>query len=75
MGDYTKPEIGTERELCRAIREAVVDAGGCRYCRRRTHLFDTIGSRAACGLEPPRAFPKCVDQPGGFEFDEAAYCG
>lgn len=71
--DYTRPELGVERELCRAIREAVVDAGGCRYCRHRARLFDTEGSRAACGLEPPRAFPACLDQQQGFEFDQEAY--
>lgn len=71
--DYTRPEIGTERELCRAIREAVTEAGGCRYCKHRAALFETIGTRAVCGLTPPRGFPRCVETPGGFEFDEAAY--
>lgn len=73
--DYTKPELGAERELCRAIREAVTGAGGCSYCKHRARLFETVGRRAACGLEPPRAFPRCVDQPDGFAFDEGAYSG
>lgn len=75
MDDYTQPERRAERESCRAVREAVRRAGGCAYCTRRTHHFDTIGRLAACGLDPPRAFPACVGQSGGFEFDEAAYRG
>ena len=72
---YTQPEIGVERSLCKAIREAVCADGGCRYCTHRAGLFESIGRRAVCGLDPPRAFPGCLDGIGGFEFDEAAYQG
>jgi hypothetical protein len=69
----TKPERTCSRAQARTIREHVLDDGGCAYCTRRAGLFETVGRRALCGLDPPKKFPACIALPGGFEFDEAAY--
>lgn len=69
----TKPERTCSRAQGRAIRDQVMDDGGCCYCTRRSGLFETVGRRAACGLDPPKQFPACAVQPGGFDFDEPAY--
>lgn len=71
--DLSRPERGCARTQARKIRARVHDDGGCCYCTRRSHIFDTIGRLAACGLEPPKAFPACVDRAEGFTFDEPAF--
>lgn len=68
----TKPERTCTRAQSRAIKNHVLDAGGCCYCLNRTRLFESVGRVAACGLDPPKAFQACVAF-GHFEFDEAAY--
>ncbi len=69
----TRPERSCSRAQARTIRERVLVDGGCCYCTRRSHLFETIGRRAACGVEPPKQFPLCIAMRSGFDFDEAAY--
>lgn len=69
----TKPERTCSRAQARTIRARVLEDGGCCYCTRRAGLFETVGRRAACGLEPPKQFPLCIALAGGFDFDEAAY--
>lgn len=70
----TKPERSCTRGQSRAIRRVVLRDGGCCYCRHRSEQFETIGRLAACGLEPPRAFPACVAF-GCFDFDEERFLG
>ena len=69
---YTKPEIATERAQCKALRDHVLEDGGCCYCKHRAPMFDGIGRRALCGLPIPKAFPRCVEELGGFDFDDLA---
>lgn len=69
----TKPERNCARGQARTVRELVTEEGGCCYCTRRAHLFEGIGRRALCGINPPKRFPGCVGQPQGFQFDEAAF--
>lgn len=69
----SKPERSCARRQARTARELVTDDGGCCYCTRRSGVLATFGRRAACGLTPPKQFPACVDDPAGFEFDEAAF--
>lgn len=69
----SRPERGCARQQARRIRARVHDDGGCCYCTRRAGLFVGIGRIAACGLDPPKAFPACVGKAGGFEFDEPAF--
>ncbi|MGH8028039.1 MAG: hypothetical protein ACREO0_15070 [Pseudoxanthomonas sp.] len=69
----TKPERSCSRMQSRAAAELVRNEGGCCYCTRRSHIFDTVGRLAACGLDPPQQFPKCVTTPTGFDFDEPAF--
>jgi len=69
----TKPERSCGRAQARTMREHVMEDGGCCYCTKRAGLFETIGRRAACGLDPPKKFPLCIALAGGFEFDEPAY--
>lgn len=69
----TKPERNCSRAQSKKVRELVVQDGGCCYCTKRSHLFDTVGRIAACGLDPPKAFPACIAFPGGFDFDEPAF--
>ena len=68
----TKPERSCSRQQGRAVREAVLADGGCCYCLNRSHLFSTVGRIAACGIDPPKAFPACVAF-GHFDFDEPAF--
>jgi len=69
----TKPERTCSRAQARSIRAHVLDDGGCCYCTHRSSVLNTIGRRAACGLEPPKQFPLCTALAGGFDFDEQAY--
>lgn len=71
----TRPERARAFAEARQIREAVVEAGGCRYCTRRAGVLETVGRRAACGLSPPLAFPGCTGRAAGFEFDEESFDG
>ena len=68
----TRPERSCTRAQTRKIRQQVLEDGGCCYCLRRAHIFETVGRRAACGLDPPKQFPACVAF-GHFDFDEPAY--
>ena len=68
----TKPERGCARAQTRRIRELVKEDGGCCYCKHRSSIFETIGRVAACGLDPPKAFPACVAF-NHFDFDEQAF--
>ncbi|HET6631537.1 MAG TPA: hypothetical protein VFG73_02360 [Rhodanobacteraceae bacterium] len=63
----TRPERYTAMRNCHEVVDKVRAAGGCHYCQHRAAAFGG-GRRAACGLDPPRAFPACVDQ--HFEFDD-----
>lgn len=69
----TRPERTCSRAQARTIRGRVLEDGGCCYCTRRAHLFDTVGRRALCGLTPPKRFPLCVLLKDGFDFDEEAF--
>jgi len=69
----TKPERSCSRAQTRVVRDLVKEEGGCCYCTRRSKVFESVGRVAACGLEPPRAFPICVLKRDGFEFDEPAF--
>lgn len=69
----SKPERNCARDQAKEIRELVREDGGCCYCTRRSSLFETIGRRALCGLDPPKQFPNCAGAAGGFEFDEPAF--
>lgn len=71
----TKPERSCARGQGREAMELVREDGGCCYCTRRSGVLDTIGRRAACGLDPPQQFPNCVDGERGrdFDFDEPAF--
>lgn len=69
----TRPERSCSRAQTKRVRAAVVAEGGCCYCTRRTALFAGVGRVAACGLDPPRAFPVCVLARDGFDFDESAF--
>ena len=69
----TKPERSCTRAQSKRVRELVITDGGCCYCTKRTHLFETVGRIAACGLDPPKAFPACIAFPAGFTFDEPAF--
>jgi hypothetical protein len=71
--ELTRPEKFTARGQGLTQREQVVADGGCCYCTRRAAIFATVGRRAVCGMQPPKAFPACVSQQRGFEFDEEAY--
>lgn len=70
---FTQPERFTARGQGLTQRKRVIRDGGCNYCTRRAHIFATVGRRAVCGLQPPKAFPACVSQSRGFVFDEEAY--
>lgn len=68
----SKPERGCARLQASRVRVRVLADGGCCYCVHRDRTF-AIGRVAACGLDPPRAFPRCADSATGFTFDEPAY--
>lgn len=72
-GDLSRPERGCARDQARRIRERVHADGGCCFCTKRAHIFETVGRRAVCGLDPPKAFPDCLDARAGFAFDEESY--
>ncbi len=69
----TKPERSCARAQTKRVRALVLEEGGCCYCVHRARVFQGVGRLAACGLDPPRAFPACVAFRGGFQFDEAAF--
>lgn len=69
----TSPERSCSRAQTKRVRAAVVAEGGCCYCTRRAALFAGVDRVAACGLDPPRAFPVCVISRDGFDFDEPAF--
>lgn len=69
----TKPERTCSRAQSKRVRALVLEAGGCCYCTKRSHIFETVGRVAACGLDPPKAFPACIAFPGGFTFYEPAF--
>lgn len=69
----TTPERSCTRAQTKRIRASVVEEGGCCYCTRRSDLFEGVGRLAACGLDPPKAFPACLLGAGGFDFDEPAF--
>ncbi len=66
----TRPERAQAfAEARRIVRDGIRERGGCAFCTRRDRTFG-IGRIATCGLHPQKQFPRCVGQPGGFEFDE-----
>lgn len=66
------PERGCARLQARRVRQRVQEDGGCCYCLHRDRTF-AVGRLFACGLSPPKAFPKCLGASQGFEFDEPAF--
>jgi hypothetical protein len=68
----TRPERSCSRSQARDVRALVIEDGGCCYCTKRAGLFETVGRRAVCGLEPPKQFPQCAGT-GHFEFDEQRF--
>ena len=71
--ELSRPERSCARNQAHDIRTAVKEDGSCCYCTKRAHIFANTGRRAVCGLDPPKAFPACVDGREGFDFDEPAF--
>jgi hypothetical protein len=64
----TRPERCAARAQGRDIAHRITEAGGCAFCKHRARLLEAIGTRAACGLDPPMTFPECLDDT--FDIDE-----
>jgi hypothetical protein len=58
----TRPERAAAREQAKPLRDKVIECGGCTCCKHRDRATEGP-TRAACGLSPPQAFPKCDFDP------------
>ena len=63
---YTRPERAAEFALARRLLAKIHARRGCPLCVHRVEGW----GRSACGLEPAKAFPGCMqDGERGFTLD------